>query len=136
MGDNLEVDEAEPAPPPPGTNKVEITVAGHTIVVESADSLADVAGYAYSLHEATAGSAQRIPIGFDAVGAHLERAEPYVEPSGLEGWEDDHVRRMDWQQRERPALSVTRRLVHPDTPGGDRTRLWPMPLDREQRPLP
>lgn len=132
MGDNLET-EADPAPPPPGTsNKVEITVGGHSVSVESADPLADVVGYALGVYDQTAAGARYMPMGFDTTGGSFERAEPYVEPA-LERWEADDAGRVAGQQA--PG-ATTRRLVHPDTPGGNRTRLWAMPVDREQRPLP
>lgn len=95
MGDNSDSADAE-ASPPPGTNRVEITVAGHTVVIESADPLADVVGYAMSVFDETAGPAQHEPMGFGVTGGQFERAEPYAEP-GLEGGEDDGVRRMGRQ---------------------------------------
>jgi hypothetical protein len=133
MGDNLET-EADPASPPPGTtsNKVEITVGGHSVSVESADPLVDVVGYALGIYDQTAAATRYVPMGFDVTGGSFERAEPYAEPT-LERWEADDAGRMAGQQT--PG-STTRRLVHPDTPGGNRTRLRPMPVDREQRPLP
>ena len=135
MGHNPdETEEAESAPPPPGTNKVEITIAGHTIVVESSESLRDVVDYAYTLYEATAERAKGIPLGFATGIAQVERAEAYVEP-GRESWEDDDARRLDRQQRLPAKDGTTRRLGIADPTGGHRARLRPMPLDREQRPL-
>lgn len=131
MGDNLET-EAGPASPPPGTNKVEIAVGGHSVIVESADPLDDVVGYALGIYEQTAAGARYMPMGFDATGGSYERAEPYFEPAQGR-WEDDGGGRMD---RQPEALSTTRRLVFPDPPGHHRARLRPMPVDREQRPLP
>lgn len=93
MGDDLETEAAQ-APPPPGANRVEITVGGHAIVVESPDPLTDVVGYALSLFEQTADQAKKLPFGFDATGGQFERAERYVETSGLATWEDDHAGRM------------------------------------------
>src|SRR5215207_7798490 len=127
MGDNPE-HEADPAPPPPGTNKVEITVGGHAVLIESAEPLADVVGYALGVYDKTLAAARCIPMGFDVSGGSFERAEPYVEP-GEQRWEDDVARRMAGQPQTRAA---TRRLVHPDTPGGNRTRLRQVPVDREQ----
>lgn len=95
MGANPEfAEEAEPAPPPPGSSRVEITVAGHTVAVESPDPLADVVGYALSLYEQTAGAAARSPVGFDTAGGNFERATLYAE-----GWEDDRAGRLDRDQR-------------------------------------
>jgi hypothetical protein len=137
MGADLEeLEEADSAPPPPGTNKVEITVAGHTVVVESTEPLEDVVGWAMGIFEQTADAARRSPLGFDVGVAHVERAEPYREPSPLESWEADDARRLDRHKRHAAPLATTRRLVLGDTPGGHRTRLWPVPVDREQRPLP
>lgn len=87
-------DDADPeAPPSPAPNKVEIHVAGHVIVVESTDPLADVVGYALGLHQQTAHSARHIPIGFDATGGQFERAEPYIEPgSVVDPGEDERAR--------------------------------------------
>jgi hypothetical protein len=112
MGANPEEpEEAETAPPPPGTNRVEITMAAHT-VIESADPLADVVGYAMGILEQTREYAKRIPLGFDVGVAQVERAAPYREPSTLEGWEDDHGRK--------PARDGgTKRLI----PGDYRSRL-------------
>jgi len=136
MGANPDdIEEADSAPPPPGTNKVEITVGGHTVAIESADPLADVVGYVMGLFEQTSEPARRIPFGFDNTGGQFERAEPYVEPSGMESWEDDDARRLDRNQRHGPQDGTTRRLGVPDPAGHHRARLWPMPVDREQRPL-
>lgn len=88
MGINPDADATE-APPPPGINKVEITVAGHTVVVESSDSLEDVAGYALGLFDVTAEAARRIPIGFDVTGGQADLAGPHAEPGGLAGEEDE-----------------------------------------------
>lgn len=134
--DSEDIEEADTAPPPPGTNKVEITVAGHTVVIESADPLADVVGYAMTIFEETAGTATRIPVGFDAGGGQFERAEPYVEPSGMERWEDDDVRRMDRLQRLGAKDGTTRRLANPDQAGGHRTRLRPVQMDRGRAAVP
>lgn len=90
MGDEPDAEAAE-APPPPGTNKVEIHVGGHIVVVESADPLADVVGYALGVHEQTSASARRIPLGFDAGTGQYERADPYTEPTGWEYGEDERA---------------------------------------------
>lgn len=111
MGDNLEVEAVE-APPPPGTNKVEIAIGGHSVLVESADPLADVVGYALGIYEQTRDAAKKTPLGFDVTGGQFERAEPYVEPSGMEGWEEEHAQRLCRD-------GSTRRLE----PGVHRTRL-------------
>jgi hypothetical protein len=136
MGANPdELEEAESAPPPPGTNKVEITVGGHTIVVESAEPLAEVAGYAIGLFGQTSEPAKQIPFGFDVTGGQFERAEPYVEP-GKERWGDEDARGLGRHQRNYAQDGTTRRLAIPNPPGHHRARLRPMPVDREQRPLP
>lgn len=135
MGDNPEItEEADLAPPPPGLNKVEITVAGHTVLIESGDPLEDVVGYALGVYEQTRLEAKRIPLGFDVGVAQVERAPAYVDPR-QEQWEDDDARRLDRQQRHAAQDGTTRRLGVPDSPGGHRARLTPMPVDREQRPL-
>jgi hypothetical protein len=131
MGDNLE-SEAEPASPPPGPNKVEITVAGHTVNIESFDPLTDVIEYAVRIFEITAASAKHVPLGFDTSVAHIERAGPYVEPGGAYSGGDDNAGRLGGQQSQ---SGTTRRLVLPDSPGNHRARLRPVPVDREQRPL-
>jgi len=132
MGDNLET-EADPASPPPGTsNKVEITVGGHSVSVESADPLVDVVGYALGIYDQTAAATRYMPMGFDVTGGSFERAEPYVEPV-LERWEADDAGRVERQSAQD---GTTRRLVLTDPPGHHRARLRPMPVDREQRPLP
>lgn len=132
MGDNLET-EADPAAPPPGTNKVEITVGGHTVTVESAtDSLDDVVGYALGIYDQTAAATKYVPMGFDVSGGVFERAAPYVE-SPLGRWEADDAGRVEGQSAQD---GTTRRLVFKDPPGHHRARLRPMPVDREQRPLP
>ncbi len=126
MGDNLDAEAAE-APPPPGTNKVEITIGGHTVIVESADSLDNVVGWALAIHDHTRDAAKKLQFGFDATGGQFERAEPYIEPSGMEGWEDERARRLD---RFSAQDGTTRRLVVPDPPGHHRARLGPVPVDR------
>lgn len=130
MGDNPEVEAAE-APPPPGTNKVEITVGGHTVVIESVDPLADVVGYAMGVYDATRDAAKKIPLGFDITGGQFERAEPFVEPgSGI--WEDEDARGLGRQSAQD---GTTRRLVVQDPPGHHRARLRPMPVDRTWAPV-
>jgi hypothetical protein len=137
MGANPDdIEEADSAPPPPGTNKVEITVAGHTVAIESADPLADVVGYAMGLFEQTGQAAKNIPFGFGAAGGQFERTEPYAEPSGMESWEGDDARRLGRYQRHGPQDGAACRLGVPDPPGHHRARFRPVPLDREQRPLP
>lgn len=136
MGDNPEItEEADLAPPPPGLNKIEITVAGHSVVIESADPLADVIGYALGVYEQTRLEARRIPLGFDVGVAQVERAPAYVDPR-QESWEDEDARRLDRHQRQPAKDGTTRRLGVADPTGGHRTRFRPVPLDREQRPLP
>ena len=61
---------------PAQVTKVDITVAGHQVIVEAAEPLDRVAGKALELFRATEQSACRIPVGFTAGSAHLERAEP------------------------------------------------------------
>lgn len=87
MADTTDTEQAEPAPPSP-QNEVEITVAGHTVIVKSCDPLADVIGYAHGLFDATAGYAKRLPIGFDTTGAHIELAAPPERTAGLEPLEE------------------------------------------------
>lgn len=134
MGDNPEItEEGDLAPPPPGLNKVEITVAGHTVIVESADPLADVIGYALGAYEQTRLEAKAIPFGFDIGIAQVERAPDW---SGhRQEWEPDDAWRVDRQQRQPAQDGSTRRLGLADTPGGHRARLRPVPMDRKQRPL-
>jgi hypothetical protein len=131
MGDDLETEAAE-APPPPGPNRVEITVGGHAIVVESPDPLADVVGYALSLFEQTAEPAKKLPFGFDVTGGQFERAAPYVEPSGMQSWGDDRAGRMGRQPAQE---RTTRRLGVPDPPGHHRARLGSVQVDRARAPL-
>jgi hypothetical protein len=130
MGDNLEVEAAE-APPPPGTNKVEITIGGHTVIVESANSLDDVVGWALAIHDHTRDAAKKIPFGFDVSGGQFERAEPYIEP-GLDRWEDENARRLGRQSAQ---SGTTRRLAVPDPPGHHRARLSPVQMDRGRAPV-
>lgn len=132
MGDNLET-EADPASPPPGTNKVEITVGGHCVSVESAtNSLDDVVGYALGIYDQTAAATKYVPMGFDVTGGSFERADPYTE-APLGRWEADDAGRVEGQSAQD---GTTRRLVFQNPPGHHRARLRPMPMDREQRPLP
>lgn len=63
-----------PDPPPP--TKVDITVAGHQVIVEAPEPLDIVAAKALELFRATEDSARRSPIGFGTTGVHVERAEP------------------------------------------------------------
>ncbi len=111
--DPEENEEGEPAPPPPGTNKVEITVAGHTVLVESADPLVDVVGYAMGIFEQTAAAARRIPIGFDIAGGQFERAEPYLEPTGVERWEEEGERSCRGGATRRLDIGVSLVRLHP-----------------------
>ncbi len=121
------------APPPPGTSKVEITVGGHTVVVESAEPLSEVVGYALGIYDQTKDAAKRLPFGFDVSGGQFERAEPYLEPSGAAGWEDEHAGRLD----RKPAQDgTTRRLVVGHPPGDHRTRLRPLPVDPGRQTMP
>lgn len=118
---------------PAAPNKVEITVAAHTVVIESAEPLDDILGYALGLFQQTAASAARIPVGFDTTGIIAERGDPAPEPGTLEeGGHDDRVRRLE---RELAQIRTARRLVLQDPPSNHRPRLGPLPLDREQRPL-
>jgi hypothetical protein len=136
MGANPEeTEEAESPPPPPGTSKVEITVGGHTVTVESPDPLADVVGYAMSVFEQTGEPAKRLPFGFGTTGGQFERAERYVEPR-LEPWEDSDARRMGRHQRNHSEAGFTRRMVLPDPPGDHRTRLRPVQVDRGRAQVP
>lgn len=137
MGANPEgLEEAESTPPPPGTNKVEIAVGGRTVVVESADPLADVVGYALSIFEQTAEPARQIPLGFDTTAGQFERAEPYAEPSGLEQWGNEDARRLGRHERHSSQDGFTRRLGVADPTGGHRTRLRPMPVGRGRAAVP
>jgi hypothetical protein len=87
-------DQAADAPPAPGTNRVEITVGGHHIAIESPESLSEVIGYAYGLYEQTREAARKIPLGFDVTGGQFERAEPYAEPLEQD-WGPDQTLRME-----------------------------------------
>lgn len=64
------------------------------MLVESADPLADVVGYALGLHEQTAAGARQLPMGFAAAGGQFERAEPYAEPGSYDSGEDGHARQL------------------------------------------
>lgn len=64
----------EPATSPP--TKVDLTVAGHQVIIEAAEPLDVVAAKALELFRATEDAARRIPVGFAATGSHVERAEP------------------------------------------------------------
>lgn len=130
MGDDEE--QAAPAPLPPGTNRVEITVGGRTVSVESAAPLEDVVGYALGIFEQTDDAAKKIPFGFDVSGGLFERAEHYIEPSSMQSWEDDHARGLD---RKPSQDGATRRLGVPDPAGHHRTRLQPLPVDRGRAPV-
>lgn len=124
--------EVPDAPPPPGTNKVEIVVGGHSVTVESSEPLADVVGYALGIYDQTKDAAKRIPLGFDVTGGQFERAEVYVD-SGGQSWGDDDARRMGRQ----PAQDgTTRHLAVGDPPGHHRTRLGPLQMDRGRAPVP
>lgn len=59
---------SEPAAPV----KVDLTVAGHTVIVEAAEPLDVVAAKALDLFRETAGYARRSPVGFTAQPAHVE----------------------------------------------------------------
>jgi hypothetical protein len=131
MGDNLD-SEVPAAPPPPGANKVEIAVGGHSITVESAEPLAEVVGYALGIYDQTKDAARKIPFGFDVTGGQFELAEPYVEVSQETAGGDD-ARRMGRQ----PAQDgTTRRLVIDDPPGHHRARLRPVSVDRGRAQVP
>lgn len=54
--------------------KVDITVAGHTVIVEAAEPLDVVAAKALDLFRQTADDARRAPAGFAAGHAHVEHA--------------------------------------------------------------
>lgn len=122
MSDELAGQPAE-APPPPGISKVEITIGGHTISVESPEPLSDVAGYAFGLYEQTKEAAKKIPLGFDISGGLFERAEPYVEPTNTQ--EADCGGGLGRQQSQD---GTTRRLVFGDPAGRHRARLAPLPM--------
>lgn len=62
----------EPKPP----TKIDLTVAGHTVIVESAEPLDVVAAKALELFRETAEYARRSPAGFAASGGQFERAQP------------------------------------------------------------
>ncbi|SCL16391.1 hypothetical protein GA0074692_6878 [Micromonospora pallida] len=57
---------------PPAPVKVDVTVAGHTVIVEAAEPLDVVAAKALDLFRETAGYARSSPVGFAAPPAHVE----------------------------------------------------------------
>jgi hypothetical protein len=132
MRDEPSVEDAE-APPPPGTNKIEITVGGHTVAIESSAPLNLVADYAMALWDRTADEAKQLPFGFDATGGQFERAEPYIEPSGMERWEETDERAVDGQSAKD---GTTRRLVIEDPARHHRPGLGSVPMDRGWAPVP
>ncbi|MET0701654.1 MAG: hypothetical protein ABWY93_18545 [Mycobacterium sp.] len=92
MSDSRPVGQApaEGELPPPAellavgaTTKIELTVAGHTVAVEGAETANELATLALSLFRETAGYAQRSTIGF-AAGA----AETSLAPPGESNWAD------------------------------------------------
>ncbi|MEV5765320.1 hypothetical protein AB0L34_12215 [Micromonospora sp. NPDC052213] len=56
----------------PSPAKVDITVAGHTVIVEAAEPLDVVATKALDLFRQTSEDARRSPVGFGAPPAHVE----------------------------------------------------------------
>lgn len=72
--------------------EVEITVAGHTIVVKAPAPLDEVAAQALGLYEQTKGSARRIPMGFDVGGGQVERAAQTDYTGLTEDWGDEDAR--------------------------------------------
>ncbi len=58
----------------PTPAKVDITVAGHTVIVEASEPLDVVAAKALDLFEKTAGYARRSPVGFAAGFANVDRS--------------------------------------------------------------
>lgn len=62
-------------PEPTDPVEVEISVAGHTVIVKASRSLEDVAGQALQLFERTQKSARHIPIGFAVTGGQFELTE-------------------------------------------------------------
>lgn len=95
--------EEDDAPPTPEITEVEITVAGHTIIVKSAAALDEVAAKALGLYEQTKIDGKRIPVGFDNTAAQVERADP---PSytGLSEGEDEDARMGRQPPQGEPAL--------------------------------
>jgi hypothetical protein len=80
-------DDEPDAPSDPAMVEVEITVAGHTIRVNAPRAMEDVAAQALGLYEQTKLSAKNIPIGFDAMGAQIERVEqPDHTQRSVEPW--------------------------------------------------
>ncbi|MFY1658563.1 hypothetical protein [Micromonospora sp. WMMD1274] len=59
-------------PDPPASVKVDITVAGHTVIVEATETLDVVAAKALDLFRQTTDEARRSPTGFTAPPAHVE----------------------------------------------------------------
>lgn len=65
----------EPEPESVDPVEIEISVAGHTVIVKAARSMEDVAAQAVQLFERTQRSAMRIPIGFAVTGGQFELTE-------------------------------------------------------------
>ncbi|MEU7905296.1 hypothetical protein [Actinoplanes sp. NPDC049118] len=66
-----EVTADDPGP----LTKIDITIAGHTVVVEAHRSMEDVADLAYDLIRRTAVFARRLPIGFDTGHADTQLSD-------------------------------------------------------------
>lgn len=84
----------QPADPPPGPAapaKVEISVAGHTIVVEGTAVLSEVADLALGLFQQTTPVARSATVGYSITGGTFERSEAYDPPIGFPD-DRDHVR--------------------------------------------
>jgi len=149
MGDDTDAAEA---PPPPGTNKVEITVGGHSVSVESAEPLAAVVEHVMRIYQLTRDAAKTLPFGFDATGGQFERAEPYLEPSSMQRWDDEGTQRLTTRDgrtrnlggrdeverrlgRVEPEERTTCRLGIADPPGHHRARLGEVSVDRGRAPV-
>jgi hypothetical protein len=83
---------AKQTDPEPTPTKVEITVAGHTVTVESVASIEQVSAAALDLYRKTKLAAKKIPFGFDLGAAQVERVEQPDYSGHLERWqEEDHA---------------------------------------------
>ena len=80
---------AEESEAAPGNTRVEITVAGHTVICEAPEPLEAVAAKALQLFQTTAGAASRLPMGFDSGSTGvIERAAPFQVQQGLDPWQE------------------------------------------------
>lgn len=70
-GDLVHATADDPMP----LTKVDITIAGHTIIVEAHRSMEDVADLAYDLIRRTAAYARRLPTGFDTGHADTQLSD-------------------------------------------------------------